>query len=218
MDKMRLLYSKKDKAKYISHLDLMSTMQRALLRSGVSLKYSEGFNPHPYLSVALPLQVGCESICESLDFGVSCCALPDSLPKSLTDALPEGLEIIDIYKPTRKFSEIAWIEIYCTMYYDGVESEDLSGELTRRYSAENIVVLKRSKKGTAQIDIVPYIKELRFFGEDNVTITAKISAQNPSLNTENILSALSGEFEYLKPDFVSTMRNEIFDKDMMIFR
>ena len=71
MSKIRLLYSKTGKAKYISHLDLMATMRRALLRAGIELKYSEGFNPHPYMSVALPLPVGCSSICELIDIGIT---------------------------------------------------------------------------------------------------------------------------------------------------
>jgi len=67
---VRLQFSKVGKARFISHLDLMSTMRRALLRAGVSLKYSEGFNPHPYMSVALPLPIGCASVCEFMDVRV----------------------------------------------------------------------------------------------------------------------------------------------------
>lgn len=68
MDKYRMLFSKTGRAVYISHLDLMRTVTRAFMRAECKLKYSEGFNPHPNISIALPLSVGCESVCEIMDF------------------------------------------------------------------------------------------------------------------------------------------------------
>ena len=62
-EKLRLRFSKKGKAIYISHLDLMRTLQRSFLRAGYPLKYSEGYNPHPLISILLPLGVGCSSEC-----------------------------------------------------------------------------------------------------------------------------------------------------------
>ena len=68
MNKLRLRFEKTDRAIYISHLDLMRTMQRAFNRAGYALKYSEGFNPRPQISIALPLSVGMGSVCEIMDF------------------------------------------------------------------------------------------------------------------------------------------------------
>ena len=68
MDKLRLRFEKTGRAVYISHLDLMATMQRAFARAGLELKYSEGFNPHPLISILLPLSVGTASRCELMDF------------------------------------------------------------------------------------------------------------------------------------------------------
>jgi len=68
MRKLRLLFAKTDRAVYISHLDLMHVLQRVFLRAGYQLKYSEGFNPHPVISIAVPLSVGHASVCELLDF------------------------------------------------------------------------------------------------------------------------------------------------------
>ena len=66
----RLLFSKTGRAKYISHLDLMRTFQRAFSRAGIQIKHTEGFNPHPFVSIALPLSVGYSSQCEILEFGL----------------------------------------------------------------------------------------------------------------------------------------------------
>ena len=55
MDKLRMRFEKTGRAIYISHLDLMHTLQRAFSRAGFRIKYSEGYNPHPVISIALPL-------------------------------------------------------------------------------------------------------------------------------------------------------------------
>ena len=67
MDKVRLVYEQTGRARWISHLDAMRTLQRILLRAGVPIKYSEGFNPHALISVLMPLSVGTESLCQIAD-------------------------------------------------------------------------------------------------------------------------------------------------------
>ena len=63
----RLAFSKLDTAKFISHLDLMRTFQRAFLRADIPIKHTEGFHPHAFVSIPLPLSVGYSSVCEVLE-------------------------------------------------------------------------------------------------------------------------------------------------------
>ena len=70
MDKLRLVYAQTGRARWISHLDAMRTLQRGLLRAGVPLRYSEGFNPHALISIVMPLSVGTESLCQLADIRV----------------------------------------------------------------------------------------------------------------------------------------------------
>ena len=65
---LRLVFEKKENAVWISHLDLMRLFQRAFKRAGLLLTHTQGFNPRPSVSVALPLSVGVTSECELLDF------------------------------------------------------------------------------------------------------------------------------------------------------
>ena len=111
MDKLRLRFEKTGRAIYISHLDLMHTMQRAFSRAGYALKYSEGFNPHPQISIALPLSVGAASLCEIMDFRLK--EDPDltELPRKLTAALPEGIEVLEAYEPERKTAQLKWLSL-----------------------------------------------------------------------------------------------------------
>jgi len=216
--KLRLRFSKTGKARYISHLDLMATMRRALLRAGVDLKYSEGFNPHPYMSIALPLSVGCGSICELMDIGTTFDLLPDGLPEIINAVLPEGLDVINVYKSERKFNNIAWIEISGVLYYDAGVPPSAVERLTKRFGEKSIVVSKKTKSGISDIDISPYIQGISFIQRDEVMMSAKLSAQNPSINPENLMSALTGDYESLKPDFHNFTRKEVFDKDMCVFQ
>ena len=85
MDKLRLRFEKTGRAIYISHLDLMATMQRAFSRAGFRLQYSEGFNPHPLISILLPLSVGTASVCELMDFRLCEEADLRTLPERLTE-------------------------------------------------------------------------------------------------------------------------------------
>jgi len=245
MNKIRLRYSKTGRAKYISHLDLMATMRRAFLRAGLDMKYSEGFNPHPYMSVALPLPVGCGSVCELIDIGLIETPTPDSLPKLITDMLPEGLEVHDAYTPARKFSEITWIEMLLFLQYNEPE-QDISEKLTECFMAEKIIISKRSKRGVSDINIAPFIKDIvfqhfsgskcaesiintescnnlyhYFAGAEKygtISMKAKISAQNPSINAENVMGAFKDEFSVLMPDFTAFTRLENLDAENRIFK
>ena len=61
MYKVRLKFEKKEYSSYISHLDLMQTLQRSLIRAALPVKYTSGFNPHIYLSILVPLSTGYQS-------------------------------------------------------------------------------------------------------------------------------------------------------------
>jgi len=221
MTKVRLRYSKTGKAKYISHLDLMATMRRALLRANVELKYSEGFNPHPYISVALPLQVGCASTCELMDLGVTSDEAALFSPESISAMLPEGIEVSEIYLPSRKFNDIKWITIRGLLHFDSGVPKDAVKSLTECLLAGSIVISKKTKSGVSDLDIAPFIKDILFSCENDntlITLTAKISAQNPSVSPDNIISALENDSECVEPDFASFTRMELLDSDMIIFR
>ncbi|MCF0120194.1 MAG: DUF2344 domain-containing protein, partial [Oscillospiraceae bacterium] len=118
MIKARLLFKKQGRAKYISHLDLMHTMMRAFVRADVRIRHTEGFNPHPYMSILLPLSVGCESACELLDFDLEADIPVGEVPAMLNRALPEGITAVSVYPRLTKGAGLKWVEITGTLYYD----------------------------------------------------------------------------------------------------
>jgi len=217
MSKLRLRFSKTGTAKYISHLDLIATMTRALRRAGVELEYSHGFNPHPYLSAALPLPVGCSSLCELLDLGVVSTRTQESFTGSINAALPVGLKILDAYVPVRNFKEISWIELDGLLYYDNTPQHAVT-MLTELFSADSIIISKKTKRGISEVDIIPHIRDVAFSGDNVIKLSIKVSAQNPSIGAESLICAINGGCGDLSPDHSVFTRMEIYDGNMKIFR
>lgn len=219
MDKYRMRFSKTGRAVYISHLDLMRTITRAFLRAECRLKYSEGFNPHPNISIALPLSVGCESVCEIMDFKMREDMPCEEIKNRLETQFPEGIAVIDVYEAERKVKEIKWLSISGVLEYDERDAAAMAGKLNEFYAAESIVITKKTKRGMGESDIRPAIRDISFAqsGRD-VSMRALISAQEPTLNPELIADALRQLAPDIAPDFAKFRRLEIFDENMQVFR
>ena len=219
MDNLRLKFSKTGRAIYISHLDLLRTMQRAFLRADMPLKYSEGFNPHAQLAFALPLSVGASSFCELLDFKLNGFMELSEIPYRLNKALPEGIEALEVYESENKFKNIKWLDVEGIFEYDDRSPADMLPELMDFFAQDSIVIQKKTKSGINAADIAPGIRSITFETEKGcVKLKAVISAQEPTLNPELFPSALEQLAPELRPDFASFTRLQVYDSDMGIFR
>ena len=219
MDKLRLRFEKTGRAVYISHLDLMQTMQRTFARAGYDLKYSEGFNPHPQISILLPLSVGAASRCELMDFKLKTDVDLAELPKRLTAVLPEGIVVTDCYESVRKVAQLKYLRIQGVFEYDHRDSAAMAEQLRSFYAAPEIIITKKTKRGFGEADIRPAIREIAFAaGEDGVMLEAVISAQEPTLNPELLAEALRQKAPELAPDFARFTRLETYDANMEIYR
>ena len=216
----RLLFQKTGRAKYISHLDLMRTLQRSFVRAGVALRHTEGFNPHPYMSLALPLSVGQESVCELLDCELLDSKAEDILAETLNPFMPEGIFAETAYTPRRKFSEIVWLEAEGILHCDSGLKPGVSAALTDYFTSKSIIIPKKTKHGLTEVDIVPLINYISFTQADEtrLTLRAVIAAQNPTLNPEAIVKAISRDLPKFAPDFAAFKRVELYDSELKKFR
>ena len=218
----RLLFEKTGNAVWISHLDLMRLFQRAFKRAGLPLTHTQGYNPRPSVSIALPLPVGIESCCELLDFDLDGgIALPcEEIKRRLNAALVEGVRVLDVYENGRKIRDLALLRCQAQLEYDAGIPEgclDAIGELFRR---ESLVVPKKSKNGPTEQDIIPMIKELSVAAADGNTVIldAVICCQNPSLSPVQLPAAIDKFLPDNKPDFAKCRRMELLDAQGKIFR
>jgi radical SAM-linked protein len=97
VQRLRLRFSRGPELKYISHLDLMRLWERALRRGEIPLVYSEGYSPHPRISLAAPLSIGMTSEAELMDLTVDGSASAHSVMRGIRPQLPLGLEILEIW-------------------------------------------------------------------------------------------------------------------------
>lgn len=208
----RLLFEKTGRAKYISHLDLQHTIQRAFIRAGITMKHSQGFNPHPYMSVALPLSVGCESICELMDTELETDIPYELICQKLNPVMPEGLVFLQAYEPAVKFKYIKWISVTGLWEYDNhVPDAEALNEFFRR---ESIVIEKKTKRGMGETNIAPAIREACFVPTDKgLAFKGVLSAQEPSLNPDLLVKAVAVHAPELIPDAAFFRREKLFDAD-----
>ncbi len=219
MDKLRLRFEKTGRAVWISHLDLMHTMQRAFSRAGYALKYSEGFNPHPQISIALPLSVGVASFCEIMDFRLKADADLKELPARLTAVMPEGIRVTDCYEQVSKAALLKYLEIEGSFEYDGRDTQEMAQALTDFYARDSIVITRKTKRGVGESDIRPAVRDIAFTpGEGEVRLRAVISAQDPTLNPALLADALRQLRPDIAPDFEKFTRLENYLENMTVFR
>ena len=217
----RLLFEKKGNAIWISHLDLMRLFQRVFKRAGLSLTHTQGFNPRPSVSIALPLSVGVESSCELLDFDldgdkVSC----EEIMERLNAALVSGVKVLAVYENGQKIRHLALLSCAVTLEYDAGVPVGAEEALCDLFSRDCLSVEKKVKNGTVEQDIIPMIRRISVTQPDPQTIqlNALVCCQNPTLNPMQLAAAVSRYLPDLKPDFAKCCRIEIYDTNENVFR
>ena len=217
----RLLFEKTGKAVWISHLDLMRLFQRAFKRAGLPLKHTQGFNPRPSVSIALPLSVGTASHCELLDFDLDCdYAEVDNLVERLNCALVDGIKVHRVYHDGRKIRDLSLMRTQITLEYDSGVPTEATHLLTALLSQEKLLVLKKTKSGTQEQDLIPMILNFNVFQKDDHQILIDVlhCCQNPTLNPMQIPIAIQKYLPDCAPDFSRCCRIEIYDSKEEVFR
>lgn len=220
MAKLRLLFIKENQASYISHLDLMRTFQRVFPRGGLELRHSQGFHPHPLISIVLPLPVGQSSDCELLDFEVEQEHDGAGIADMLNPGLPAGLRVRDCYRAERPARDLAFLRARLELDYDHGVPDGALERLRELFARDEVLVEKRTKhKELAQINVVPLIRSVEWSEAPNlVAADVVVAAQNPGLNPALLAQAVSAQLPALTPDFARVRRLELYDGDMNIFR
>lgn len=217
----RLLFEKTGNAIWISHLDLMRLFQRAFKRAGLPLKHTQGFNPRPSVSIALPLSVGVESCCELLDFDLDCDYTTwDLLADQLNSALVDGIRVLKVYHDGRKIRDLSLMRSNVILEYDNGIPNSAIGAICALLTQDTLTVTKKAKNGPQEQDIIPMIKgfTIRQAEENILTIDVLHCCQNPTLNPMQIPAAIAKYLPAYCPNFSKCSRIEIFDSKEEVFR
>ncbi len=220
MFKARMKFCKEGRARFISHLDLMKSMQRSIARAGLPVWYTEGFNRHAYVSVALPLSTGYSSEYEIMDFNFTCDTVPQDAVEKMNAVMPEGLRVLEIYPQEMKVGDIAYSEYKITYEFDGGVPKDFKKDVLALFAREEIELVKRTKRSEKPVNIQEFIHEINVSVLDDKTaiILAVNKAGNDNLSPEYISRAIKTYLPEIKFDGVLYHRTAAFNKNLKKFK
>ena len=182
---VRVFFEKTGLAQYISHLDLQRAVRRAVERSGLSVRQTEGFNPHPKMVFSMPLSLYQESVCEFVDMQIGGADYAE-ITARLAAAFPPGLRVTSASEPVFPIKRIKY-----AAYRIGMVTARTAAEVTAALSGP-MPVEKRGKSGVRTLDIRPLIRDCSVAQTaDGLTLEATVDASGESyLNPSYIASFL----------------------------
>lgn len=224
MRAVRLNFSKTGRAIYISHLDINRMMTRAVRRAKLPMWYTEGFNPHPYLTFALPLSLGQSSDCEYMDIRIEGDITDEEIMNRLNAVLPEGVKILSVSAPVYDAKEIEKALYFVKLVFKDAETSKSFAERARTIAeGEGLLAEKRGKKGhrkvMKQINLIDFIYDMKFSTAENIVNLQCVLAAgntnnlNPTLLVETLEKeiGIEHEMEYI-------VRRKLITKDNKTFK
>ena len=170
-------FTKEENIKFISHLDVLKTIQKNIRRAELPIEYSKGFNPHMSTSIAQPLSVGVYSCGEYMDMVLEREMDENEIIDRLNKTAPSGIKYISAlaipYVEGQKKVPQAMAMIDAARYTIKVKYSDASNlekEINELLSREQWNTIKKSKKGEREVDLKSLIKEFKFWIKDEVLI------------------------------------------------
>lgn len=144
-----------------------------------------------------------------------------ALPERLNRTLPAGIRVLRAYESSVKMKYLARLQVRLTLEYDHGVPANAARTLAALFARQELLVKKRTKSGgEAEVDIKPmlYAVELQQTSQQELALTAMVSAQNPSCNPQLLVQAIERYAPEAVPDFVRIERLEVYDAQGEIFR
>ena len=221
---VRVKFRKIGNLQYISHLDLVRTMHKVIVRANLPLWYTEGFNPKPKMIFAVPLSIGTESVCELMDIRLSEYIDPAEVMSRLNENMTGEMQVIEAYYPETKFTDLKWLSYTMVINTLGADLA-LAKKCNAALAAEKLEILKNTKSGEALVDIRPLVKCADVVLDGGSLRVSCILSADPSsfLNPEYVVKLLRERCgilscEDLLAESYSIMRERAYDENMCDFR
>jgi radical SAM-linked protein len=209
LQKIRVRFSRGEELKFISHLDLMRLWERALRRAGVPIAYSQGFSPHPQMSIAAPLSVGMTGEAELMDVVCSRPVTPQWFEDAVNRQLPAGIRveqafIIAATLPSLQ-SQVKFAE-YSVKIATKKSSEETSRAISDLMALKTLPWQHQRDTGTKSYDLRPLIDEmyLKGFENDIAEIAMRLRCDSTGTGRPEQVTLALGFSE--RPDFIHRVR------------
>ncbi len=182
----RVRFAKTGRMRFLSHHDLMRLFERALRRSGLPLRMSEGYNPHPLISFPTALGLGIESLDEVMEFELQSWVPPRQIEKLLGEQLPEGVSLASVEPfERRRRSRVEFVE------YEAVcpgQGEGLDGGIRAFMGSGRFEMERASDKGARVVDVRRYVMAVEREG-DRVFLRIRVTDEGTA-RPDEILRAV----------------------------
>lgn len=213
-------YTKTGNLKYISHLDVLRFIQRAVKRAGIDAKYSEGFNPHMRTSFGFPLSLGIESIGEYFDIELNEEITPDNFVNKMNAVLPKEMQILkaECSDDSRSLmSRSSYTEYLFNIEFNNIDINKLN-DLMKEIVETGIVFSKQKKNKknklvTKEYNTKDFITYLNAYekGEKTVIEATFITAETGSMKADNLIKIISdNDFNI---DYYTILKVETLDEN-----
>lgn len=199
---IRIRFTKREPALFIGHLDLARAMSHVITRSELPVYYTEGYNPRPKMVFASPLSVGCGGENEILDIRIREDVSNEAVLERLRSVAPSGIDILDVYDAKRKLTDISFAK--CRLVFHVPTASEAAAAQIRTLFAAPVLMMKKSKSGTREVDITTLIRSMQVsFEAENGTIVVEAVTANDSvnyLNPEYIADAIAQKTDLISTD------------------
>lgn len=187
-------YTKNTEIKFISHLDLMRTIQRIIRRANLPIEYSKGFNPHMTISIAQPLSVGVYSRGEYMDIVLVEEVDTKEILNKLNENSPSGVQFLDMVKVEDNKAPQAMAIIDGAKYimkFKSTNADETLKAIEKLQELDSWNIVKKSKKGEKEVDIKPLLKQFKLISNSK---TLNFEVMVACGSRENLSPNLLGEF------------------------
>jgi radical SAM-linked protein len=187
VQRLRVRYAKRGRARFTSHRDFARAFERALRRAGVPMAYSSGFSPHPRISYASASPTGAASEAEYLEIALSEICDPEKVRAALAAALPAGLDIVQVVpaSPAALADELTGSRWRIDL--PGIEPQAMANAVERFLAATSITVERMTRTGLREFDARSAVLSLTIEGESLVLVVAH---QVPLVRPDDVITAL----------------------------
>lgn len=204
MSKYVIKYSRGDEVKYISHLDFVRFIHRVIRRANLPMEFSQGFNPHPIMTVAMPLSVGVTADAELMKIGFDGDFSEDFIKDTLNENMPTGFKIVDVKKDKNyDFSKLDRAE-----YIVNIKTESKI-DIDDFLKNSELKVMKKSKSGIKEADIRPHIHSIENISDFEGGFSLKMclsAGNNYNLKPDTVIDAMKKYILDFSPEFYTVHR------------
>lgn len=190
--KLRVRYTKLGEAAYLSHLDLMTVLRRALARANIPVGFSRGYHPQMRLSMGPALPLGHESEAEYLDVECYQRIDPENFRQKVNASLPDGIELRRVWEIPKNAPSLngSLREHSYEIELTGWESQDLHQQVDRLKRSRELPITRRKPKQSKTIDIRPLIKDLTVLGPGRLHLVTRFGQETGGVKPTEVLQAL----------------------------